>query len=789
MKVSACILILALTSMPGLKAQRHELRGRVTEAGTQQPLTGATIQIANTTRGVVTNEKGYYSLPLDAGSYQIKVSFVGYSPDSAEIVIPFKGYLDFAMEVSSVVAEEVIVSARDRTEHVTGTETGVVELSMKEVKLLPALMGETDFMRVIQLTPGIQAANDANMGFYVRGGAADQNLVLLDNIPVYNPGHVMGFFSVFNSDAIRSTRLIKSGMPANYGGRISSIVDIHSEHGNFQTFGFGGNIGLISSKFCLQGPLISEKVSFLLSYRRSYIDEVLKPAIRPLAGKTSTFYNNSKYGFHDFNAKISWKVTAKDMLSLTGYFGSDNYSLGQFQFDFTNTMHWGNDLMALNWNHNFNRNWSLRQTAGYTRYRFRLNAGQSDIKINLFSKAGDLAYKSELTHSDYSNQIISMGGEVILHEFQPNNLDAMASGSELDFGSNRQLNSLEAALFYNHEFNMLEALRLNVGFRYIYYEHRGPYYAIQKNEIGEITDSTFYATGTPVKTYMSPEPRISLRYRFDKETSLKASATINRQFTHMVSSSVVTLPTDVWLPSTANIKPQRGTQYTLGYYKNLKENTWLTSVSCYYKAFYNQIELLYGFVNNFQDNSFEESMTFGRSRSYGLELYLQKVRGSFTGWLAYTLSKTDRQFDDINQGRIYPAKYDRRHDINLVAAYDINTRWKVSGTFIFATGNAMTLPEFKYILEGNLMTGYSGKNSYRMPAYHRLDVSLTYITRKMERFESAWNLSIYNVYNRANPFYIYFQLEGNVYEYNLKITPKQVTIFPIIPSISWSFKF
>ncbi len=782
------ILLLVITSTSYCQSSGI-LSGKVTDSLTGEPLIGATIQINNTTSGTITNEMGFYQIQLKYGPSQLKVSYIGYTQQIIEITIPDIKKLDIPLVLSPVQADEVVVTVDNPKENVEGIGIGNVELSMKEIKKLPALMGETDFLRIIQLSPGVQSANDANMGFYVRGGGADQNLILLDNVPVYNPSHILGFFSVFNSDVIRSTKLIKSGMPANYGGRISSIIDITSRDGDFEEFHSQGSVGLLLSKLTIQGPFVKNKVSFLLSMRKSYIDEVMKPIANSMFDISSTFYGNTKYSFLDINGKFSFRLSPKHNLSFTAYNGKDDFSLIKLEPDFSNSMNWGNQLYSLNWNYHVNADWNIQSTLGYTKYNFGLDASQKNVFISMKSAVNDYIFRTEVSKAGYNGQIIKFGAEHYFHKFTPNNLDASTNGQELAFGSNRNLNAHESSLFYNHEINLGTRFRLNLGARYTYYMHVGSYYKIIKNEIGEIADSIYYEPGEIVESYQSPEPRISARYQVNGLSSIKASYTLNKQYIHMVSSSAVTLPTDVWLPSTSLIKPQWGQQYTVGYYRNFMDNSYETSISLYYKDYYNQIELLKGIISNFQDNIFEESATFGRGYSFGAELFVQKSVGNFTGWVGYTLSATYRKFKEINQGKIYPAKYDRRNDLNVVVSYDLNKKWNASATFILASGNALSLPSYLYILEGNVISGYSERNSFRMPLYHRMDLSLTYLARKTEKFESSFNLSVYNVYNRANPFYIYFEITGNVYDYNLKITPKQVSIFPILPSITWNFRF
>ncbi len=771
-------------------SQNHwVISGCIKDSVSQDPLIGATVAIIETNTGTIANEYGYYTLKLNEGEYNLLISYLGYKPIKANIKLLTDTIgFNFNLQPQIYSEKDIIITAK-KNDNVTSTEADIIQLNSKDIKYLPALMGETDFLKIIQLTPGVQASNDANMGFYVRGGGADQNMILFDNIPVYNPSHVMGFFSVFNADAISNAKIIKSGIPANFGGRISSITDISTRAPDLTKYTIKGSIGLLMSKIMLEAPVIKEKISLSVSARRTYLDEVIKPATSPFIGGSSNFYNYSKYHFYDFNSKILWKVNTKNKLEISGYYGQDYYSLEKLKVNFRNKIAWGNKLLSANWICRPTSNWNILATAGYTKYQFNLDANQQDIFIGMISSVDDYTVKTIATYAGNKGQIIKFGTEYTNHVFMPNNLDAKANSLDLNFGSNRMLKAHEAAIYYSHEKNITANTRAIMGVRASYFLHTGPYYDTQKNEIGEIVSSVYYKNNQPIYPYRSIEPRISARYQVNKESSLKASFTMNSQYIHMVSPSSVTLPTDVWLPSTEKVKPQKGSQVTGGYHRYIKNKEYYTSLSGYYKRYYNQIELLYGIVNNFNDNSFEESMTFGDGNSYGTEFYIQKKTGKLNGWFSYTLAWSNRQFNEINNGKIYPAKFDRRHEINIVANYQFSKKFEVSGTFIFASGNAYTLPEYKYIMQGNVISGSDHINGFRMPTYHRMDLSVNYNHRRTSKFESIFNFSVFNVYNRANPFYIYFEIEGNVYEYNLSITPKQVTVFPFLPSLTWIFKF
>ena len=783
------ILILIMTWNCLMAQQAFTLKGKITDEGQGEPLPGAALSIKGSTKGAVTDREGNYAFRLESGTYQLEISYLGYKTITKELTMRKDTVVNFRLSLTSIQTKEIVVTANNPEKNTQSTETGTVGLTMKEINALPALMGEKDALRALQLSPGVQTVAEGNSGIYVRGGDAGQNLVLFDNAPVYNASHVLGFFSVFNGDIVRNIKLTKSGIPAYYGGKLASVIEVNSVDGNYERFVAQGSIGLISSRLAVQTPIVNNKVSLVLAYRRSYLDEVLKPLIRPFIKGGSSFYNYSRYYFYDMNGKLNVKLSGRDRLSVSFYNGLDNYRLERLTLKYKNAMHWGNTLTAVNYYHIFNPNWYLNSTASYTNYQFNFDASQNKVYINLYSAIKDYAYKLEVTKTGHTDDQMKFGFEYHYRRFQPNNINATANDLDLNFGSNRSLYAHEISGYYHHILDISDKIRASAGLRLTGYFQTGPYQKYIRNDIGDIYDTVSYGRNKVIKSYYQLEPRLSIRYLINDVSSVKASYTVNYQNMHLASASSVTLPTDVWLPSTDKIPPEKGVQYTLGYFRNLQNNTYQGSVELYYKEMKNQVELLYGIINDYTDNTFEESMVFGRGTSYGAEFLLRKLRGDLTGWIGYTLSHTTRQFDEINEGKIFPAKYDRRHDLNLVATYKLSKKWTLSGTFVFATGNAMTLPEYKYIIEGNVITGYGPTNAFRMPAYHRLDLSATYIAKKTDKYESSWNFSVFNVYNRANPFYIYFEITGNVYDYNLEITPRQISLFPILPSISWSFKF
>ncbi|MBS1935402.1 MAG: TonB-dependent receptor, partial [Bacteroidetes bacterium] len=624
---------------------------------------------------------------------------------------------------------------------------------------------------------------EGNTGLYVRGGGPDQNLILLDDAIVYNTGHLFGFFSIFNGDAIKNTSLIKGGMPAQYGGRLSSVLDIAMKEGNMNKFEAEGGIGLIASRLSIQGPLKKNKASFIVSARRTYIDVLTKPFIK----KSSNFYGSGYY-FYDLNTKVNYKFSDKDRLYLSGYFGRDVFDFKNAQRSFSANIPWGNATATLRWNHVFNQKLFANTTLVYNNYQFAFNAEQQDFALKLSSGIHDLTFKTDFDYYASPQHKIKFGGLYTYHTFSPNILSGQQDTTTFQPNNSNKKYANETALYIQDDWAVNDKLQVNAGLRWSTFSQIGPYTTYITDSNGNKLDSTVYRRGQTVKAYGGLEPRLTLRYALDDETSLKASVGRNMQYIHLVSNSGTTLPTDLWVPSTYIVKPQISWQYSAGIFKNFKDNTYETSVELYYKQMQNQIEYKAGYTPSLKDP--EQDFVFGKGWSYGAEFYVNKSKGRLTGWIGYTLSWTWRKFPLLNNGDAYPAKYDRRHDLSIVASYELNKHWKLSAIFVYASGNATTLPTQFYIINGVLTQEYSKINQYRLPSYHRLDFSATYTPtyKPNKKIHGSWVFSIYNVYSRLNPYFIYFNQTGSPYNGTLKVEARQVSLFPIIPSVTWNFK-
>lgn len=780
----ALVFFLLVSGFSAAAQQKFTISGYVRDSLSGENLIGATVSINGKNLVVQSNQYGFYSITVPQSSYSVIITFAGYQPTVNEINLTADTVINFSLLQRSVL-QEVIVSSRRRDGNVTNAQMGKIDLSMAQVKSVPVLLGEVDILKTLQLLPGVRNAGEGNTGMYIRGGGPDQNLIMLDDAIVYNTGHLFGFFSVFNSDAIKNTSLIKGGMPAQYGGRLSSVLDVSMKDGNMKEYEFEGGIGLISSRFSLQGPIKKDKASFIVSARRTYIDVLTKPAIP----KDNQFYGSGYY-FYDLNTKVNYKFSSKDRLYLSGYFGRDVFNFNNSQRAFNADIPWGNSTATLRWNHVFNKKLFSNTTLVYNDYKFSFGAAQSDFEIKLSSGIKDLTAKLDFDYYPAPEHKIKFGGLTTYHTFIPNVLSGRQGDTRFEPNNEFTKYALESALYIQDDWEISDRLKVNMGLRYSNFTQLGPYTVFQRDTDGNKTDSTIYGRGDKIAGYGGFEPRLTVRYSLNDETSIKAGVTRNLQYIHLVSNAGSTLPTDLWVPSTFRVQPQKSWHYSVGLFKNFNDNEYETSVEVYYKDMQNQIEYGEGYTPSLKDP--EEEFVFGRGWSYGSEFFINKTKGQFTGWIGYTLSWTQRKFDDLNNGETYFAKYDRRHDLSVVAMYELNKKWKFSGVFVYGTGNATTLPERFYVVEGVLSQEYSSINQYRLPAYHRMDLSATLTPKKKKenrKFEQSWVFSIYNAYSRLNPYFIYFDQEGNLLDGTLRVTARQVSLFPIIPAVTWNFKF
>jgi hypothetical protein len=772
------IFFLLLIFALNLEAQqKFTVSGYIKDAKNGEVLIGANVYLADkVTESAVTNLYGYYSLELDSGKTKIAISYIGYVTQIKEIEIIADTKLNVELGEESNLLQEVVITSERKDENVKNTKLGTIELSADRIKSIPAFMGEVDVIKALQLMPGVQAAGEGNSGIYVRGGGPDQNLVLLDDAIVYNSGHLFGFFSVFNADAIKNVTLIKGAMPANYGGRLSSVIDVQMKEGNNKKFQMEGGIGLISSRFTLQAPIQKNKSSFLISGRRTYIFDIAQPALK------KTDFAGTNYFFYDLNVKANYIFSDKSKLFISGYFGRDVFVYNSTANSTNVKIPWGNITATARYNHVINKKLFMNASFIFNDYKFEFVGKQLDFGFNANSGVRDFNAKVDFDYFINNKNLLKFGYVYTHHRMTPTIASAKSDTTEFTTNNISRKYGHEMAWYVQNEWEISEKVKLDIGFRLSYFHHVGPY----KDVNG--ADTIQFAKGKGIKPYVGAEPRMALRYTLDKFSSLKAGISFNYQYIHLVSNSNSTLPTDVWVQSSALVKPQQALQLNVGYFRNFKDNMFETSVELYYKHLFNQIEYSEYFVNELNQDP-EKSYVFGKGKAYGAEFFLRKNKGKLNGWIGYTISRSDRKFDELNNGKVFVAKFDRPHDLSINIAYNLNKEWTLGTTFVYATGNAFTPVERIISIENAFAFIYGKRNSYRIPAYHRMDLSLNYTPipkrKPNRRWQSSYNFSIYNLYSRKNTYFIYYKLENG----NTSAKTVSVSLFPIIPSFTWNFKF
>ncbi|MEZ4938193.1 MAG: TonB-dependent receptor [Crocinitomicaceae bacterium] len=783
--------------------EKFTISGTLTDQSNGESLIGATIQISGTGKGTATNTYGFYSLTLPAGKHKLQYSFVGYQSIYKEIDLKENVVINIELPLETEIIQEVEVRAEAEDGNVRDANIGQVSLEIEKIKTLPAFLGEVDVVKTLQLLPGVSSTNEGSQGFYVRGGGPDQNMVLLDEAVVYNASHLFGFFSVFNSDAVKNVNLTKGGIPAKFGGRLASVLEVNMNEGNNKRWGVKGGLGLISSRLTVEGPLKKDKGSIIISGRRTYIDILMKPFIP----KSSPFHGSS-YFFYDLNLKMNYRVSDKDKIYISGYYGKDVFRFVDSDAGFDVKMPWGNGIGAFRWNHSFNGKLFMNLSATYSNYQFSFESEQDGFNLKLLSRNQDIGGKIDFTYIPNYRHRIEAGAHYTYHIFQPQNVSANQDTIVFETGEVQKYLSHEVAFYIQDEIDITEWFRANIGLRYSQYYFTGSFNRYVKNGIGFQDSIKTYQPNELIRFYHGLEPRLSMRFLLNKWSSIKAGFNYNYQYVHLASLSSVSLPTDTWFLTTDKAPPQKGWQASLGYFFNFWKNNFEASVEVYYKDMRNLVEYAPGTLpeDNLNDNV-DNLLIFGRGYSVGAEFFLKKVKGKFTGWIGYTLAWTNRIFDEINNGNPYPAKYDRRHDLSVVLSYQISPQWNISSTFIYATGNTMTMPQGWYLHEGNVLYEYGDYNQTRMDPYHRLDVAFTWFDKpfrfkrnketgekeKVKRkLRNSVTVSVYNLYNRANPYFLYFDSEGDPLSGNggdFTIKAKQVSLFPILPSVTWNFKF
>jgi len=772
------LVIILLLLSPGLilaqSKKTFTISGTIKDKASGETLPAATVSFVELPgKGITSNSYGFYAISIPEGSYTMLTTYTGYTTDTLKVLLTKNMLINKSLASASGQLQEVkIKSSTARNNNILTTPAGVQRLNIKDINNVPVLLGEKDVLKTIQLLPGIVSAGDGNAGFFVRGGAADQNLILLDEATVYNPSHFLGFFSVFNSDAIKDISIYKGGMPANYGGRLSSVEDIQMNDGNNQKFGASGGIGLIASRLTVDGPLFDNKGSFIISARRSYVD-----LFTGFSSDTTT--KHSKIYFYDVNLKGNYQLDSINRIFLSGYFGKDVMS-----FRNSYGLDYGNSTGTLRWNHIFSSKLFSNTSLIYSNYTYDVNIDDNTDNIKVSSAITDYHFKQDFTYYLNASNKIGFGLESTYHITQPGTAIATASSSYNNVFLEKKY-ALESALYVSDEWNASDKLKITYGVRLSDLSVLGPgnFYTYDKD--GNKTDSTYYKSGKIVKSYITPEPRFAASYQLNPNSSVKLSYDRNAQNIHLLNNSAYLSTTNVYLPSSNNIKPEIADQVALGYYHTFHNNGFEFSSEIYYKNLQNQIDYKNG-ANLVGNANIEADLLYGSGRAYGWETYIKKKSGKFTGWLSYTLSKTELKILGINNGDYYPATQDQTNHISLVGMYQATKKWTFSADFVYNTGDAVTWPSGKFSVDGAPVYYYGARNSNRLPAYNRLDIGATLLAKKSAKYESSWTFSIYNVYGQSNPYDIIFQADPNNAN---KTQVQQTTLFKMVPSVTYNFKF
>jgi hypothetical protein len=763
--VASVFLVLSI-SFTSVAQDKVTISGIIKDKKTGEFLVRATLSVEEKKNtGVTSNEYGFYSLSLPKGTYTFKVSYVGYTEVIQTLQLDSNATVNWELTDKKML-QEIVISSKRKDDNLRKPVMGTETLNMGEVAKLPVIFGEKDIIKTIQLLPGVKSNGEGGNGFSVRGGATDQNLILLDEAPVYNASHLLGFFSTFNSDAIKDATIIKGNSPAQYGGRLSSVLDVKMKEGNNKEYNIAGGLGAISSRLSVEGPIQKDKSSFIVSGRRTYADVFLR---------ASPDFSDTKLYFYDLNAKANYRINKKNRVYFSGYFGRDVLGFGNaFDTD------WGNTTATLRWNSIISSKLFSNTSVIYSNYDYNIRIKNNETNFNINSNIKDWNLKQDFTYYANPKNSLRFGFNVIHHTITPSTFSGTVNNND----TRQQRKGIESAAYMSNSYKANDKLSIDYGLRFSAYTLLGgdTYNIYDK---GIKTDSVVLSSAKAGKTYYNPEPRVTLNYRINDISSVKAGYSRNTQHLHLMSNSTGGNPTDQWLGNSYNTKPEIADQVSVGYSRNLKDNNYEFNAEAYYKNMQNQVDYKDGAdINTAID--IESELLYGKGRAYGLELLFKKKTGKLSGWLGYTLSKTERKIEGINQNNWYNARQDRTHDVSIVGIYELTKNWTLSGTFIYQTGLAVTYPTGKYNLNGVTVYQYANRNANRMPANHRLDFSATYERKKNKRFQSSWNFSLYNVYGRENAYTITFRDNEND---PTKTEAVQTSLFRWIPSITYNFKF
>ncbi|OFX52912.1 MAG: hypothetical protein A2046_16420 [Bacteroidetes bacterium GWA2_30_7] len=707
--------------------------------------------------------------------------------DSAFSNILHDTIINFVLKPTSLLKEEVVISATKPDANLSEKLIGTVKMDSKEIDKLPGLMGENDLLRAVQMSAGVQSVGEGFSSFYVRGGNYDQNLILLNNATIFNPSHLLGFYSVFNNDVINNLTLYKGLIPAKFGGRTSSVMNIELKDGNFEKYETTASVGILASKIAINGPIIKNKLSFNVAFRKTYINEIINPILKNVFSSNTAFFDNS-YGFFDFNSIVSARLSHKDFIKFNYYLGQDKFELNKSKNAIKANMQWGNNAASAIWKHVFNESTFHEFSLSNSQYKFYIDAFQDNYSLKIKSHINE----SKLNYNIYkklNKNNLYAGFEINFTKVLPGDKSIGFNNSEFTFNDNNYINSGNLAIYVSDNIKLFSKIDLEIGVRYNLNFFLGPYKYYISDNSNILTDSLQYSDFEIIKKNNSLSPRLAANYRINENTSLKAGISFNEQYLHVVEISALTLPADFWLPTTLNIKPQKSQIVSTGIFKNFFHNKLQTNIEGYYKKLNNLIEYNSGLISNYYERNVDENVISGKGYAWGIETEIEFKSEKFKSKISYTYSRSIRVFNDIFGGKPFYSKFDRPNDLSASIIYNLGKKLSFSAVFVYASGKLTTAPQSRYIIQGMVVNSYLEKNSFRMPDYHRLDISISYNSHKHKTYESIWELSVYNVYNRMNPFFIYYEISGDVYEYKQKVKAKQITLYPILPSISWKVKF
>lgn len=781
------LLFLSFFAFKTYSQEKFTISGYVKDGKNGESLIGATVYKQGSNLGASANEYGFFSLTLPKGEHIIGVSLIGYKTYTFSVNLEKNITKTYELSEESKQLDEIVVTGEAADKNITSTEMGTTKLDIKEINKIPAMFGEVDIVRAIQMLPGVTTVGEGASGFNVRGGNVDQNLILLDEAPVYNSSHLFGFFSVFNPDAVKDVKLIKGGIPSQYGGRVSSILDIRMKEGNSKKFEVNGGLGTVFSRLSIEGPLIKDKMSFIIAGRRSYIDALVKPFV-----KETNPIKNSEFYFYDLTAKINYRINDKNTVFASGYFGRDVFGAASaFRFN------WGNATGTLRWNHIFNNKLFMNVSALYSNYKYFLGfkLPQLNQKFDWTSNVINYSVKPDFTYFLNSKNTIRFGAQALLYDFMPYDaIGQFSGGASVKFKAEKRY-GVEYSAYIGNEHKILPRLTFDYGLRVSLYNYLGKgtayyYRDTIANEPLPFDSTHKFNNGEVIKHYINPEPRFSVNYVINSYSSIKASYNRMAQYLQLISNTAASTPLDVYTIASNNLKPLIADQGSIGYFRNFKENTYETSVEVYYKYLQNQLD----YVDNadlFINDRVEGQLVQGLGRAYGIEFYAKKNIGKIKGWISYTLSKTERLVDGISNDKWFYSRYDRTHSLNTCVNYDISKRWNISTNFVFLSGTPASFPNSKIQIQ-NYNIPYNTdniRNNYRITPYHRLDLGATYTFKKNEtrRYKQTLVFSVYNAYNRRNAFSIYFQTKAN--EPNQTEAVRFSVIGSIIPAITYNFNF